>query len=166
VTRLIQFFPTMAGCQTRENLPRNSIQINWFLTYGQQHHMPIPTIQPLLVQPFISRVNPEPASFGRGSLSQGYIRPQWKLEGLTKQQQQHADQIYTSKRWPKPWETENPPSAHMHPHQSPPMVEIYNWTYYPSSFNWNTAPSPHSASRDSRGALGVWDGPEVNTVPG
>jgi len=38
---------------------------------------------------------------------------------------------------------------------------IYNPTY--SSSNWNSTVacrlSPHSASGDSRGALGVWDGP-------
>jgi hypothetical protein len=66
VTRL--FFPTMAGCQTRENLPR----IQYRLIDSSDA---ISTIQPLFVQPFISRVNPEPASFGTAR-SQGYIRPQ------------------------------------------------------------------------------------------
>jgi hypothetical protein len=44
----------------------------------------------------MSRVNPEPACFGRAQSRKTTV----KIRGPYKQQ--YADQIYTSKRWPKP----------------------------------------------------------------
>lgn len=54
----------------------------------------------LSVQPFISRVNSEPACFGRARSVAQSRKTTVKIRGPYKQQ--YADQIYTSKRWPKP----------------------------------------------------------------
>jgi hypothetical protein len=157
----------MAGCKIREDcqgIQHKLVPEIW--TAHQIADQPSNRFQPFS---FLG-LNLNPTCFGRAySVKETRIhKTTVKISGPYKHQ--HADQIYISKRWPKTSKTKTQThTAVQNRRTHHPWFRLSN--IQPNLFqqqlkqhSW-LRPSPHSANRDSRGALGVWDGPEVDVVP-